>query len=448
MSLITGPVALMRLVTVDSVTELSKVIQRSGLHPQDVAVETKFNGWLTQAAGGRLYSRRGKDMTSKFPAIASLVAPFTKEHLVGELVYFDEHGIMQEPAVTTIAGTKDPTEAVRKMAQMPGHFDYIVFDVLAVDGQDVSKEPTSVRRSILEDCFCNSGLTLSNPQPLPLLEAVYEQGVAAGGDGAVIKNLNSPYLWSPFGHSEMQPSNTWWKLKPSFTDNFVVIGTRRGSKGSLLAVLAQYHKGKLIEVSDVNNFSRETAEEVVRRAKKGLFLVEIEYLSRFPASPGALQHPRFIRFRDDQDLDSAQLPPQYAPNSGKMGVPLRGYSNYWIKPDGSVIEFRDPETHEMHAHEGGFDTVGDAIEAGWIRAFEYRDKLGFDVLDIGNQKTFSNLVNFLERFYAEHGAFSAVVDFSAPSGGFIEIFPEELGTDSIADLLRNALRRARRSFAR
>jgi len=448
MSLITGPVALMRLVTVKTVSDLARVIRLTGLTPEDVAVETKFNGWLTQAAGGRLYSRRGQDLTDKFPDLARLVAPFRKEHLVGELVYIDENEVMQEPAVTAVAGTKSVAEAHQKLAEMAGHFDYVVFDVLAVDGKDISRQPTSVRRAILEECFCNSGITLSAPQPLQLLEQVYEQGVAAGGDGAVIKNLHAPYLWRPMGQSEQQPSGTWWKLKPAFTDNFVVIGTRRGKKGSLLAILAQYHKGKLVEVSDVNNFSAGTSEEILRRMKKGPFLVEIEYTSRFPSSPGALQHPRFIRFRDDQDLDSAQLPARYAPKGGKMGVPLRGYANYWIKPDGEVIEFTEPETHAMHAHEGGFGTVGEAIEAGWIRAFEYREKLGFDLLNIGDPTTFSNLTQFLEKFQATVGPFSAVIDYTLPEPGHVYIDPSDLEVDPIPELIRGGVRRSRSAYAR
>jgi ATP-dependent DNA ligase len=313
MSLITGPVALMRLVTVDSISELDRLLTRMGLAPQHTAVETKFNGWLAQAAGGRLYSRRGKDLTDKFPHIAKLIAPFTKEHLIGELVYFDENGIMQEPAVTTVAGTKDPKEAIRKMREMPGRFEYVVFDVLAADGKDVTDESTATRRGILDECFCNSGITLSNPQPLSMIQQVYDEGVDAGGDGVVIKNLRAPYAWRPFGQSEVQPVGYWWKLKPVFSDNFVVTGTRRGPKGNLLAILSQFYEGDLVEVSDVNNFSAMTTKEILRRMEQGPFLVEIAYQSRFPDPPGALNIPRFIRFRDDQDLDSAQLPKKYAP---------------------------------------------------------------------------------------------------------------------------------------
>lgn len=441
MSLITGPVALMRLVTVDSVTDLDRLLTRMRLQPQDTAVETKFNGWLAQAAGGRLYSRRGKDLTDKFPHIAKLIAPFTKEHLIGELVYFDENGVMQEPAVTTVAGTKDVKEAIRKMKEMPGHFDYVVFDVLAANGEDISDVSTYARRAVLEECFCNSGLTLSNPQPLSLLEAVYEEGVASGGDGVVIKNLKAPYLWKPFGQSEVQPVGYWWKLKPAFTDNFVVTGVHYGPKGRLLATLSQYHRGQLIDVSDVGNFAAPVAKEFIQRITKGPFLVEIEYLSRFPDPPGALQHPRFIRFREDEDLESAQLPAKYALSGGNMGVPIPGYNNYWIKPDGEILEFRDPETHEMHAHEGGFGTVGEAREAGWIRAFDYRDRLALDVMDISDEATFERIVNFLEKVYVENGPFNAVIDFVLPKLGFIYIDAEDLANESIPDLLRIGLRR-------
>jgi len=442
MSLITGPVALMRLVTVKTISDLDRLMTRMGLPPQDASVETKFNGWLTQAAGGRLYSRRGQDLTDKFPHIAKLVAPFRKEHLIGELVYFDENGVMQEPAVTTIAGTKDHREAIRKMKEMPGHFDYVVFDVLAADGQDITDQSTSVRRAVLDECFCNSGLTLSNPQPLSMLQKVYDEGVAAGGDGVVIKNLRAPYLWKPFGQSEVQPVGYWWKLKPAFTDNFVVTGVHYGRKGKLVAELSQYHQGRLIDVSEVSNFSAPVAKELIQRITKGVFLVEIEYLSRSPEPPGALLNPRFIRFREDQDLDSAQLPEKYSLGGGTMGVPIQGYQNYWIKPDGEVIEFADPETHLMHAREGGFETVGEALDAGWIRGFEYRDSLALDILDLSDEKTFSTIVKFLEELYIKHGPFHAVIDFALPKFGIIHIYPEDLEKESIPDLLRIGLRRA------
>jgi hypothetical protein len=107
-----------------------------------------------------------------------------------------------------------------------------------------------------------------------------------------------------------------------------------------------------------------------------------------------------------------------------------------------VIEFQDPESHEMHAKEGGYDTVGEAIEAGWVRGFEYRDRLALDVMDISDESTFSMIVKFLEKVYAESGPFNAVIDFALPKHGFIYLYAEEMGEESIPDLLRLGLRRA------
>jgi hypothetical protein len=445
MSLISDPVALMRLVEVDTISELDQAMRRVSLNPQDAAAETKFNGWLVQAAGGRLYSRRGKDLTDKFPHIAKLIAPFKKEHIIGELVYFDENGQMVEPAVTHVAGTKDPKEAVRKLLAMPGHFDYVVFDVLAVNGEDITKASTQARRAVLEDCFCDTGLTLSNPQPLALLEKVYEEGVAAGGDGVVIKNLLSPYYWRPLGQSEERPSGVWWKLKPSFMDDFVVTGTHRGPKGSLLATLAQYHNGRLIEVSDVNNFSAEIEEEVLRRISKGPFIMEIEYTSRFPDPPGSLQHPRFARFRDDKDLESALLPEKYAPDGGTLGVALQDVKNYWIKPDGEVVTFSWNEPHEMFARQDGFTSVEDAIKHGWIRGYELRSRIGLELFDIQNQSTLSNVANFLDQYLAERGSFNAVIDFLEPRKGWLQVSSDALEGGPILDLIyQESLRSKRR----
>lgn len=441
MSLINDPVSLMRLVEVDSPSDLDSAIVRAGLGPQDVMAETKFNGWLTQAAGGRLYSRRGKDLTDKFPRIAKLIAPFKKEHLIGELVYFDQNGMMVEPAVTEVAGTKDPKEAVRKLRLMPGTFDYVVFDVLAANGEDISKAPTSARRAVLEQCFGDAGLTLSNPQPLALLGSVYDQGVKAGGDGVVVKNLNAPYIWRPLTQTEARPSGTWWKLKPSSTDDFVVVGVHYGPKGSLLATLAQYHNGELVDVSDINNFSAETSKEIIRRITQGPFVIEVEYTSRFPDSPGALQHPRFVRFRHDLEPTSAVLPKKYAPSSPEMGVALKGFRNYWIKPDGEVLSFGSEEPHDMYAREGGYEDAADAIKNGWVRAFEYRDQLGFEFLDIRDESAHGRIADFLEEYLSREGQFSATLDFQSPRRGYVVILSSDLGDLSVRDAIREKARR-------
>lgn len=313
------PVALMRLVEAEEVEEVLEYVT-----PEDLSVEMKFNGWLVQAVRGRLYTRRGKDLTRKFPAIIETLRHYPKAHLVGELVYWNENGVMEEPAVTHVAGTKDPEEAAAKLEELPGRFQVILFDIL-YNGRDLAKRPTWERRQILEATVePTEDVELSKVFAFEEWERVYRRAVKLGGDGVVFKNLGAPYDWRPLGQTESRPVGYWWKLKPVKVDDFVVYDVTRGPKGSLLALLAQYWEGELLPVGKVNNFSAEVAQEVLDRLEEGPFVMEVAYQSRFPKPPGKLQHPRFERFRDDKGPEQAELPARYAPKKETRAEHLSG----------------------------------------------------------------------------------------------------------------------------
>lgn len=303
------PVALMRLVEVDDILDAMDAV------PGELMVEPKFNGWLVQIVNGRIWSRGGKELTRKLPAIADQVKGFRGDHLLGELVYWDEVGMMDEPAVTHVAGTKDPEEAARKLKEAPGNFQIALFDVIALDGRDISKESTWRRRERLDRMGIPEtwDLALSPVYRLKEWRDVYQQNVCLGGDGVVFKNPDAPYTWRPLGEREARPSGTWLKLKPSSTDDFVVTGTHYGPKGRLIVELSQYHEGKLVFVSDMSNIARDLEPVLEKRAKREPFVVEVEFQSRFPDPPGALQHPRLVRVREDKGPQQTELPPRYAP---------------------------------------------------------------------------------------------------------------------------------------
>ena len=312
------PVALMRLVEIGEIEEAEEAMEARDVDPRSLMVEPKFNGWLTQVVNGRFWTRRGKELTKKFPEIERQIRGYKRDHLLGELVYWGPNGYMEEPAVTHVAGTKDPKAAVRKLeAAMAegGQFQLVLFDVIAVNGRDISQEPTADRGARLDSLFRQEtqDISLSPVYDLSGWKTVYDDTVCLGGDGIVLKNPDAPYIWRPLGESEARPHGFWYKLKPSSTDDFVVRGTHRGPKGKLLLELAQYHKGKLVFVSDMNNLSTKKEEEVLRRMKKGPLVVEVEFQARFPDPPGALQHPRFVRFRDDKNPRDVTLPETYAP---------------------------------------------------------------------------------------------------------------------------------------
>jgi hypothetical protein len=105
-----------------------------------------------------------------------------------------------------------------------------------------------------------------------------------------------------------------YKLKAIKTDDFIVFDTRRGDRGSLLAVFGQLWKGEIVEVGDVNNFSAEMEQEILTRLRRGPFVVELAFQARFPDPPGRLRSPVFKRIRLDKPMTSVTLPAKYAPD--------------------------------------------------------------------------------------------------------------------------------------
>lgn len=321
--LIEGPVSLMRLVEVryeDFQSKgLSALPSRLKLTGDMLSVEKKYDGWLAQSAHARIYSRRGKELTQNFLPIARDLADFRADHLVGELVYWNHSiGKMHEPAVTSIAGTDDPDEAARKMKELEktGFFQIVVFDLIAHEGRDVSKNPFEERRKILEDLIESEDdrrvrITRSSIHALDEWQRVFQAALVIGGEGVVLKNLRAPYLWNPLGQREPRPSGVQWKIKAVRSDDFVVFAWKKSEKDKVTVRFGQFCRGELIEVGEVNNLSREREREVVALLERGPFVAEIEFQERFPRYPGRLRNPVFRRMRPEKPIESATMPPEY-----------------------------------------------------------------------------------------------------------------------------------------
>ena len=192
--------------------------------------EVKWDGWrvIAQIRGGALHlaSRSGRDITANFPELGGLVLPDLV--LDGEIVALDDSGVPSLHALADrIAG---PVKAGRPR---PRPVTVMLFDVLALDGRDLTGEPWERRRAVLD------ALAPSLDHERWAVPDVYDDGALLldvtaqqGLEGVVSKRRSSPYLPG-------ERSRHWLKRPHRRTRSVVVGGwrTETGGRDRLGAIL-------------------------------------------------------------------------------------------------------------------------------------------------------------------------------------------------------------------
>jgi bifunctional non-homologous end joining protein LigD len=278
-------------------------------------LQEKFDG-----TRGILYVRNGKvtglisrycesDFQDRFPEIINDAKYIKSKNFVldGEITFFKKGG---HPFFLTAAATPNTKK----------NFDvkYMVFDIIEVDGKNITKLPLLERLTILNKIV---------PSNLPHIQVVkthtdnktfpkiYKSIVARKGEGVMLKKKQSEYVQHSREH--------WVKIKKEQTEDCIVcgitegLGRRKWTFGAL--VLGQYHQGKLTYVGNVGaGMSDEDLIEfykIIMAAKEAQnpFGVKIPYVKKFVApvlvvevkamerNPShTLRLPVFKRFRSDK----------------------------------------------------------------------------------------------------------------------------------------------------
>ncbi len=281
------------------------------------AYELKWDGVraLADTRGGRLrlYSRSGADVTVAYPELAGLAEAVPDVLLDGEIVVLDAVGRTSFPALAERMHVRDRRRAARLAATIP--VTYLVFDLLAIDGEDLTGWPYHRRRAVLEERVPAG--------PHWVVPPVFDDGpatmtVAAEHDleGVVAKRLDAPY----------RPgvrSDAWVKVKRELTGDFVVGGWRPGARriGALLVgtpvsgglrlrgrvgggISAAAERALLAAltplVTDRSPFVEPVPREDARDAVwvRPQVVVEVRYGQLTP--DGRLRFPRFVRLRPDK----------------------------------------------------------------------------------------------------------------------------------------------------
>ncbi|HOF99651.1 MAG: putative DNA ligase-like protein [Firmicutes bacterium ADurb.Bin248] len=204
----------------------------------DWLYELKYDGYrilaFVEGSGARLLTRNGNDYTGRFRDIARALSDLAAGRamvLDGEMVVADASGKTDFQALQTYM--KNP--AGRRLT-------YIVFDLLALDGEDLRGRPLIERKQKLEALLANApdGLHYSRH----VMGAGKESLAAAcetGAEGIVGKRAGSVYSGTRNGD--------WIKLKCGRRQEFVVGGytrTEKKAEGISALLLGVYEDGKLV----------------------------------------------------------------------------------------------------------------------------------------------------------------------------------------------------------
>ena len=200
-------------------------------------VEVKWDGVraIAYCQPGRvqLRTRNLNDVTAQYPEVKRIARALGSHDAVldGELVAFDENGKPSFERLQQRIHNTDPNVVRRRMEAYP--VVYVVFDLLYLDGEDLTGEPYERRRELLEglglagESWQTPGHAVGHAEEL--LAASKEQGL----EGVMLKRLDSVY-------APGKRTGAWLKVKNVSRQEMVIggwtpgEGRRRDQLGALL----------------------------------------------------------------------------------------------------------------------------------------------------------------------------------------------------------------------
>ncbi|HEY4631068.1 MAG TPA: non-homologous end-joining DNA ligase [Blastococcus sp.] len=274
-----------------------------------------------------LTSRKGTDITVRYPEVARLPGALAGHDAVvdGEIVAMDDAGRPDFGALQNRMHRTGP-EVPRMAAAKPVTF--LVFDLLAWDGEDLTDRSYAERRERLDALGLAGHRWVTTPWFRGGGADVHAASQENGLEGVVAKRLSSPYrpgVRSP----------DWRKVKNVRTQSVVVggwrpgQGRRAGGVGSLLVGVPD-DEGRLIYVGHVGTgfsaqdlrhlqrmftarttspFSGTLPREVTRDAHwvEADLVGEVAYAVW--TADGRLRHPSWKGVRDDLEPDDVVIEP-------------------------------------------------------------------------------------------------------------------------------------------
>jgi bifunctional non-homologous end joining protein LigD len=232
--------------------------------------EIKWDGYRAVAflEGGkaRLVSRNQNDMTSQFSELRDLPKHVRARTAIldGEIVALDVAGRPSFSLMQQRTGIGNGGRRI-KGSGTAVPIAYNVFDLLYLDGYDLTAIDLETRKELLAGIVSGRGLVRYSDHHLEQGVALFEAAKQQGLEGIVAKHRTS--------HYEQKRSREWLKMKITRSQECVIGGYTdpRGSRehfGSIILGLYD-EKGRLLHVGQAGSgFTERTHEEMWRRLQK------------------------------------------------------------------------------------------------------------------------------------------------------------------------------------
>jgi bifunctional non-homologous end joining protein LigD len=267
----------------------------------------------------RLVSRTGRDQTEQYPELRRLYRRVTATNAVldGEIVATDEEGRTSFELLQQRMNLASKADIERMVKRVP--VEMVAFDILWLDGQDLTREPLTERRATLEKVVMEDrGLRLIYSSP-ERGKDFFEAATQLRLEGIIGKRASSRYLPG-------KRTDDWRKVKILSRQDSVVLGWTPGLRGRSSTfgalLIGAYRDGELIWIGQVGGgFTEKMIADLMERLRaaetdhppiddrelakvKGArwvrpeIVVDVEYLQM--TAVGKLRAPVFKGLRPDK----------------------------------------------------------------------------------------------------------------------------------------------------
>lgn len=283
--------------------------------------EMKWDGVRAIAgiSGGkvRVNSRNGNDVSATYPELQELAALAGQGVIVdGEIIALNEQGVPDFGVLQRRMKLSSEAKVNAERARTPIY--YMVFDILADDGESLLNKTYAERRKRLLETLEPGTSILIPPAHGSDRDAAFAASKELGLEGVIAKRTNSKYVPG-------ERSDSWVKIKHEHHQEAVVIGWRPSDKGDGLAsviVAVPNEDGKLTYagrvgsgftdrqregiLAELRKLERKTApvsavpNDVARDAHwvRPELVTEVRYGE--VTQSGALRHPTWRGWRSDK----------------------------------------------------------------------------------------------------------------------------------------------------